>query len=164
MSKSQQLEKEIALSIEFVKMMTEVPNALEYEENPEAIKPKSHRLSRSEFNAKREAEAAEKWRQATTIEARLGKSEADAWRKIAAAIYNDKVVRRANNAKAERLYTRAARKSIWTRAERRFFSHLQYCQKHGFEAVQTPAEARPAVTVTPRDVAHYPQSAFYLFS
>jgi hypothetical protein len=158
-NKSTLLEKEIALSIEFVKMMTEVPNALEYEENPEAIKPKSHRLSRSEFNAKREAEAAEKWRQATTIEARLGKTEADVWRKFVASM--PKAVRSANHEKAERLYRRSARKAIWTRAERRFFSHLQYCQKHGFEAVQTPAKA---VTVTPADVAHYPQSAFYLFS
>lgn len=161
-NKSTLLEKEIALSIEFVKMMTEVPNALEYEENPEAIKPKSHRLSRSEFNAKRQAEADQKWREANTVEARLGKTEADVWRKFVATM--SKATRDANEVKSERLYTRAARKAVWTKAERRFFSHLQYCTKHGFEAVQTQAEAVPVVTVTPRDVAHYPQSAFYLFS
>jgi hypothetical protein len=156
-NKSQLLEKEIALSIEFVKMMTEVPNALEYEENPEAIKPKSHRLSRSEFNAKRQAEADQKWREANTLEARLGKTEADVWRKFVASMPRE--VRSANHEKAERLYRRSARKSIWTRAERRFFSHLQYCTKHGFDAVAVPVRQ-----VTPRDVAHYPQSAFYLFS
>jgi hypothetical protein len=153
-NKSTLLEKEIALSIDFVKMMTEVPNALEYEENPEAIKSKSHRLSRNEFNAKREAEAAEKWREANTVEARLGKTEADVWRKFVASM--PKEVRRANNAKVERLYRRQARLALWTRAERRFFSHLQYCTKHGFEA-------KP-VAKTPADVAHYPQSTYYLFS
>lgn len=155
-NKSTLLEKEIALSIEFVKMMTEVPNALEYEENPEAIKPKSHRLSRSEFNAQRQAEADQKWREANTLEARLGKTEADVWRKFVASM--PKAVREANEVKSERLYTRAARK-MWTKAERRFFSHIQYCKKHGFDAVAVPARQ-----VTPRDVAHYPQSAFYLFS
>ena len=161
-NKSTLLEKEIALSIEFVKMMTEVPNALEYEENPEAIKPKSHRLSKSEFHDKIRKESEEAWRQANTVEARLGKEDADAWRKFVASL--SKATRSANHEKAERLYRRSARLALWTRAERRFFSHLQYCEKHGFEAVQTSAEARPAVTVTPRDVAHYPQSAFYLFS
>jgi len=153
MSKST-LEKEIALSIEFVKMMTEVPNALEYEENPEAIKPKSHRLSRSEFHDKIRKESEEAWREANTVEARLGKTEADVWRKFVASM--PKEVRRANHEKAERLYRREARKVLWTRAERRFFSHLQYCTKHGFDS-------KPVVK-TPADVAHYPQVAFYLFS
>jgi hypothetical protein len=159
-TKSTLLEKEIALSIEFVKMMTEVPNALpydgEYEENPEATKDetKSKRLSREAFNAKIRAEAEEAWREANTVEARLGKTEADVWRKFVASM--PKEVRRANNAKVERLYRRQARLALWTRAERRFFSHLQYCTKHGFEA-------KP-VAKTPADVAHYPQSTYYLFS
>ena len=160
-TKSTLLEKEIALSIEFVKMMTEVPNNLDYEENPEATKTQSHRLSKSEFRDKIRKESEEAWRQANTVEARLGEEDADAWRKIVANL--SKATRRANHVKAERLYTRAARKVTWTKAERRFFSHLQYCTKHGFEA-QLVAEERPAVTVTPRDVAHYPQSTFYLFS
>ncbi len=155
-NKSQIMEKEIALSIDLVKMMTEVPNALEYEENPEVIATQPKRLSRSEFNAKIRAEAEAKWREANTIEARLGKSEADMWRKFVANMPKD--IKKGNEAKAERIYRREARKTIWTRAERRFFSHEQYCRKHGLQP-----QVRP-ITATPADVAHFPQVAFYLFS
>lgn len=155
-NKSQIMEKEIALSIDIVKMMTEIPNALEYEENPEAIKTESKRLPRDQYQAKLRAEAEEAWRQANTVEARLGKEEADIWRKFVASM--PKEVKRANNQKAERAYRKDARKALWTRAERRFFSYEQYCRKYGFEP-----KARP-VTATPADVAHFPQVAFYLFS
>ena len=151
-NKSQVEEREIALSIDFVKMMTEIPNALEYEENPEALPAKQSKHRFSSFQEKQEAE----WAQYRTIEARIGKDEADMWRKFVATM--PKAIKDGNEKKAERIYRREARKAIWTRAERRFFSHEQYCRKHGLQP-----QARP-VTATPADVAHFPQVAFYLFS
>ena len=144
MSKST-LDKEIALSIEFVKMAEEsfTPTVVEYEANPEAIEP-SKRLSKEEFNAKRQAEAEEQWRSVNTIEARLG-AEAKVWKNFVQSM--PKTVVESNKARAERASRRATRMAIWTRAERRFLAHTKYCEKYGLEPV--------AVQKTPADVAKF---------